>query len=69
MSVTDRSSPAMNSRMWRRRGSAIALKGSEVVEARAMRSLYIPIWEYVKLAADGGPPNVHRREQIAAAYP
>ena len=26
----------------------MALKGSEVVEARAMRDLYIPIWEYVK---------------------
>src|SRR5262245_9646062 len=31
----------MNSRMCRRRGSAMALKGSEIVEARAMhRSIY-----------------------------
>ena len=35
ISDTDRSSPAMNSRMCRRRGSAIALNGSEVVDARA----------------------------------
>src|SRR5689334_12756069 len=38
----------MNSRMCRRRGSAIALKGSDLVEARGMGQLYIPIWEYVK---------------------
>ena len=36
MSLTDRSSPAMNSRMCRRRGSAMALNGSDVVEARGM---------------------------------
>ena len=34
--------------MCRRRGSAIALKGSDVVEARGTCQLYIPIWEYVK---------------------
>jgi hypothetical protein len=34
--------------MCRRRGSAIALKGSDVVQARGMTALYIPIWEYVK---------------------
>src|SRR4029077_18217092 len=34
--------------MSRRRGSATALKASEVVAARAMQLPYIPIWEYVK---------------------
>ena len=29
-------------------GSAMALKGSDVVDARATPTLYIPIWEYVK---------------------
>ena len=55
ISVTDRSSDAMNSRICRRRGSAIALKGSELVEARAMDCLYIPIWEYVKPLTTRGP--------------
>ena len=32
MSLTDRSSAAMNSRMCRRRGSAMALNGSDVVD-------------------------------------
>ena len=55
MSVTDRSSPAMNSRMWRRRGSAIALKGSEVVEARAMVFIHsdMGICQFVGAAATG----------------
>ena len=36
--------------MSRRRGSAIALNGSAVVQARAIRhDLYMPIWEYVNL--------------------
>src|SRR4029450_4656750 len=48
ISDTERSSPAMNSRVLRRRGSAIALKGSEVVAARGIPELYIPIWECVK---------------------
>src|SRR5215217_6012370 len=39
MSLTERSSAAMNSRMSRRRGSAIALNGSEVVAARGMGPL------------------------------
>src|ERR1700676_1192724 len=34
--------------MSRRRGSATALKASEVVEARGMGREYMPIWEYVK---------------------
>src|SRR3954464_15781702 len=36
MSLTERSSAAINSRMSRRRGSAIALNGSDVVAARGM---------------------------------
>jgi hypothetical protein len=35
--------------MSRRRGSAIALKASEVVAALAMQVIYILIWEYVKI--------------------
>ena len=34
--------------MLRRRGSATALKASEVVVALGMAREYIPIWEYVK---------------------
>src|SRR5579863_5669729 len=34
--------------MSRRRGSATALKASEVVAALAMKGIYIPIWVYVK---------------------
>src|SRR5262245_12957876 len=40
ISLTDRSSDAMSSRMCRRRGSATALKGSEVVAARGMLLIY-----------------------------
>ena len=40
ISPTERSSAAMNSRMCRRRGSATALKGSEVVEARGTNLIY-----------------------------
>jgi len=39
--------------MCRRRGSAIALNGSDEVGARGMRAQYIPIWEYVKSAYQG----------------
>src|SRR6266852_8170471 len=48
ISVTERSCRARKLRMSRRRGSAMALKASEVVEARGMGGEYIPIWEYVK---------------------
>ena len=41
ISPTERSSAAMNSRMCRRRGSAMALNGSDVVEARGMSCIYI----------------------------
>src|SRR5262249_2167088 len=48
ISPTERSSRARKERISRRRGSAAAVKASEVVEARGMWREYIPIWEYVK---------------------
>jgi hypothetical protein len=48
MSPTGRSVAARKMRMSRRRGSATALKASEVVLALAMAEHYIPIKEYVK---------------------
>src|SRR5262244_719544 len=48
ISLTVRSLRARKESMSRRRGSATALKASEVVEARGMKGEYIPIWEYVK---------------------
>src|SRR6185503_3076554 len=50
ISETDRSSPAMNSRMCRRRGSAIALNGSEVVAALAMD---VFIYSYMGISQAG----------------
>src|SRR6476646_10598290 len=52
MSPTERSRGARYSRMSRRRGSAIALKASDVVAARAITSYNIPLMEYVKRAGE-----------------
>ena len=51
MSLTERSSAAMNSRMCRRRGSAMALNGSDVVEARAGRTSTRARWRTYCFAA------------------
>src|SRR6185503_16207107 len=50
MSVTERSPGARNTRMSRRRASAMALKASVVVAARGTAADYIPTTEYVKAA-------------------
>jgi hypothetical protein len=63
----------MSSRMCRRRGSAIALNGSEVVEARGTGYIYIPIWAYVKCGfsaiprASGDAPAPSSANQLAFA--
>jgi len=51
--------------MSRRRGSATALKASEVVAARGMNGQYIPIWEYVKdyFSRDFSAPLLVQRPQ------
>ena len=57
-------------RIQARRGSATALNGSEVVDARGMGYLYIPLWEYVKprrigLRAAGQDPALDRGAGLA----
>src|SRR5215471_10072777 len=65
ISPTVRSSPARNSRMCRRRGSAMALNGSDVVEARATPLLYIPISEYVKTGLRRPAHLAHQVQDLA----
>src|SRR5215472_10680382 len=52
MSPTGRSCSARKLRISRRRGSATALKASEVVAALGMEEQYMPIKEYVKHKID-----------------
>src|SRR5260221_11600732 len=58
MSLTERSSPARNSRIWRRRGSAMALKGSEVVGARGTPSV---IHSYMGICQVRSPRQAYTR--------
>src|SRR5262245_45960805 len=63
-SPTDRSSNASSVRISRRRGSAIALKMSDVVAARATRTNHIPILEYVKLGSAMKCQDEHRSGDV-----
>jgi hypothetical protein len=50
-----------------RRGSATALKASEVVLARAMTKHYMPIWEYVKMTQSVRTADRSWRRRIRVA--